>query len=202
MTLPSADQARVAAALDALHQNAEAPPTDVRRAAVAVLLRGPSLHAAEVLLMQRAMREGDRWSGQISLPGGHEEPEDTDLIATARRESVEEVGVDPGEPHATVFGAMPTVQARASGERIGLYITPVVFHRREVGPTVLGPEAAGAFWVPLASLNSSELERPYRYRHREVVHVLPSWEFQGHRIWGMTHGILSRFVSALRFGSE
>ena len=43
--------------------------------------------SSEILLMRRAQREGDRWSGQIGLPGGHAEDFDEDLVATARRES-------------------------------------------------------------------------------------------------------------------
>ena len=87
---------RVQRALAHLQVGAEPPPSDTRHAAVALLLRGVHLDELEVLLMKRAEREGDRWSGQIGLPGGHEEEADQDLVETARRESREEVGVDPG----------------------------------------------------------------------------------------------------------
>ena len=42
----------------------------VPRAAVAIVLRqgDPGL---EFLLIKRAEREGDPWSGQVALPGGH-----------------------------------------------------------------------------------------------------------------------------------
>ncbi|MEM6673349.1 MAG: CoA pyrophosphatase [Planctomycetota bacterium] len=184
-------------AVEALRRDASDVPEDVRHAAVALLVRGASVEELEVLLMKRAERPGDRWSGQIGLPGGHAEPRDADLVATARRESVEEVGVDPGAGEAHIFGQLPSFQARARGERVELYITPVVFHRAEPEPPTLGPEAAAAFWLPLELARSGTLERPYRYENKGVVHRLPSWHYEGHTIWGMTHGILSRFVGAL-----
>src|SRR5216684_874604 len=62
-------------------------------AAVMVILHdGP--HGLEVLLGERTKREGDPWSGQIGLPGGRHRAEDPTMLATAVRETKEEVGVD------------------------------------------------------------------------------------------------------------
>ncbi|MBA3258253.1 MAG: NUDIX domain-containing protein, partial [Gemmatimonadales bacterium] len=46
-----------------------------------------------VLLIRRAERTGDPWSGHMALPGGRRDSEDSDLIATAIRETAEEVGL-------------------------------------------------------------------------------------------------------------
>ena len=193
---------RVERAVASLREGAEAPPAKTRHAAVAILLRGTALDEFEVLLMKRAEREHDRWSGQISLPGGHEEDEDDDLIATARRESIEEVGVDPGTSDARLFGALPAIQARAHGGRLPLYITPVVFHRAAPEEPTIGPEAAEAFWLPLGAAHAGELDEPYPFERDGVIRDLPSWRHEGHTIWGMTHGILSRFMTAVdRAGS-
>jgi 8-oxo-dGTP diphosphatase len=60
-------------------------------AAVAIVeTRGPR---ECILLMRRAVREGDSWSGHWSLPGGRCEPEDADSLATALRELEEECGI-------------------------------------------------------------------------------------------------------------
>ena len=45
-------------------------------------------------LIQRPVYKGAH-SGQISLPGGRKEPEDVDLKATALREAMEEISLDP-----------------------------------------------------------------------------------------------------------
>ena len=49
-----------------------------------------------VLLMRRAERADDSWSGQWSLPGGRREPGDLDLVETALRELEEECGIRLG----------------------------------------------------------------------------------------------------------
>ena len=46
-----------------------------------------------ILLMRRAEREGDAWSGHWSLPGGRREESDVDLLETALRELREECGI-------------------------------------------------------------------------------------------------------------
>ncbi|MEO1699873.1 MAG: CoA pyrophosphatase [Planctomycetota bacterium] len=190
----SEDQTRIEAAIARLDGTGDAVPTDARRAAIAMLLRGPSLADAEVLLMRRAHRDGDRWSGQIAMPGGHEEDFDESLVHTARRESREEVGVDPGE---LVLGALPPVQARARGARLPLFCFPFVFHHADPAEPEPGPEADEAFWMPLAPALRGDLDTVHRYDHEGVIHKLPAWEFEGRVVWGMTFGILSRFVGAL-----
>lgn len=173
-------------------------PRDAREAAVAVLFTGPSLDELSVLLMRRAFRETDRWSGQIGLPGGHAEEEDEDLIATARRESREEVGIDPlaGEG-ALHIGPLPPVQATSHTQRLPLFITPIVFYRPEVEEPVCGPEADEAFWLPKRGATDGSLFEHYRYEHEGLIRKLPSWKFEDRTIWGMTYGILNRYFEAL-----
>lgn len=194
--IPS-DRKRIEAAIAASEGQGQKVPGDVRHAAVAILLRGGSLPEAEILLMRRAEREGDRWSGQIGLPGGHAEPTDSDLVDTARRESREEVGIDPGAEGSTLFGTLPIVQASARGKRVPLFTTPVVFHRHTPEAATLGPEADEAFWLPVALALSGRLDATHRYEQAGLIHKLPSWQFEGRTIWGMTYGILNRFLTAI-----
>src|SRR6478752_6570976 len=77
-------------------QLARRPPTPddgdaslIWAAVAAVLVPSPDA----VLLIRRAERAGDPWSGHMALPGGRREPEDADLVETARRETFEEVGL-------------------------------------------------------------------------------------------------------------
>src|SRR5690606_20266054 len=68
-------------------------PGDVRRAAVSIVLT-PDEAGPELLLIKRAVWEGDPWSGQVALPGGRREPGDPTLWHTAARETREETGMD------------------------------------------------------------------------------------------------------------
>ena len=64
----------------------------VRPAGVLILLIERD-DALSVVLTQRTAHLHDH-AGQISFPGGRYEPEDADIIATALRESAEEIGTD------------------------------------------------------------------------------------------------------------
>ena len=61
------------------------------------------LHDDAVLLARRALHPDDPWSGHVGLPGGRWEAGDESLLATALRETDEEVGIDP-LAHGRVLG--------------------------------------------------------------------------------------------------
>jgi 8-oxo-dGTP pyrophosphatase MutT (NUDIX family) len=166
-----------------------APPPDLAQAAVAVVLRFD--RPTDVLLMQRAERAGDRWSGQVSLPGGHVDPGDADALACAVRETREELGLDL-DAHGRYLGRLDAIQARARGGLLPLWITPVVFaQERDEGGLVLSHEAAGAFRLPLAPVLAGDLDADFPYDRGDAVFQLPSWRYDGRTIWGLTHRILS-----------
>jgi 8-oxo-dGTP pyrophosphatase MutT (NUDIX family) len=68
----------------------DAPLAGQRCAAIALVLLEVDT-GLEALLIERAERSGDPWSGHMALPGGHLEERDVDLGAAAERETLEEV---------------------------------------------------------------------------------------------------------------
>ena len=61
-------------------------------AAVVIILR--SNHKdVEVLLVKRAKKITDPWSGQVALPGGKKNSNDENLKNTVIRETLEETGI-------------------------------------------------------------------------------------------------------------
>jgi 8-oxo-dGTP pyrophosphatase MutT (NUDIX family) len=168
-----------------------------RRAAVAALLRyepGDGLSGCpQVLLMRRAERQGDRWSGQVSFPGGKEEQGDSTLRETAIRETHEEVGVSL-EACSRFLGPLDPIQAMSAGRVLPTAVWPFVFVQTRPTALELGPEAAHAFWLPLADAAAGRLDSHYLYDPHGAAVELPCWRFQGEVIWGLTFAMLQSLL--------
>jgi len=162
-----------------------------RRAAVAVVLHGEP--APRVLLMKRAERAGDPWSGHISLPGGGYQASDGDLRVTAIRETHEELGIDLAG--VRMLGSLAALHPRSSGPT-GIEVTPLVFATDVALEPVCGPEALAAFWLPLPLAASGALEGSYQVPGSQLT--FPSWTYEGHVIWGLTRRILETLLELAR----
>ena len=168
----------------------------LKRSAVAIVLRYQR-PVPDILLMKRAERKSDRWSGQVSLPGGREDEGDLDLRATAIRETREEVGLDL-EAIARPIGRLDTIRARAKGGLQPLTITPYVFVQTAEAPLRLNHEAESAFWLPFDRAASGELCDKYKYRLGPVPMKLPCWRYEGYVVWGLTYKILEQLLDVVK----
>ncbi|HET6611637.1 MAG TPA: CoA pyrophosphatase [Kofleriaceae bacterium] len=185
--------AGIAASL-ARHIPTDAAP-DLPRAAVACVLSFAG-KAPRVLLMKRAVRAGDLWSGHMALPGGREDPCDESLLATAIRETYEEVGLDLAAT-ARVLGRLDAVRAVARSVPLSLTITPFVLTVDGEPALSLGAEAELALWVPLLQMASGELDSTLRYEAPEGPITLPCWRFHGQVVWGLTYRMLSSLLAVI-----
>ncbi len=158
-------------------------PDARRRAAVAIVLHDEP--SPRVLLMKRAERASDPWSGHISLPGGGFQASDGDLRVTAIRETREELGIDLDG--ARLLGNLDPLQPRTSGPN-GVEVTPFVFATTAALEPVCGPEALSAFWLPIDLATSGALDGRYQVPASQLT--FPSWTYEGHVIWGLTRRIL------------
>jgi 8-oxo-dGTP pyrophosphatase MutT (NUDIX family) len=165
------------------------PPADgQRRAAVAVLIRDGA-----VLLMRRAERKGDPWSGHVSLPGGRFEPSDHDLLTTAIRESHEELGIVL-DRDAGYLGRLAPLHPRNAGPS-GMEVTAFVFVTDAVPDIRLSPEAVATCWLPLADVAAGALDAIYEYPGPPAAMRFPSWRFEDFTIWGLTMRILGELLT-------
>jgi 8-oxo-dGTP pyrophosphatase MutT (NUDIX family) len=146
--------------------------------------------------MKRSEREGDRWSGHVSFPGGRYDDGDVDLMATAVRETREELSLDL-ERAARPIGRLDDVAAVAAGKVLPMAISPFVFVQTERAELTLNEEAESAFWLPLARVASGELSGTVDYTLGPVPLKLACWRFEDYVIWGLTHKMLSRLLALL-----
>jgi 8-oxo-dGTP pyrophosphatase MutT (NUDIX family) len=169
---------------------------DERFAAVAVILRDRG-GEAEVLLIRRATKEGDPWSGHMAFPGGRQDPTDRDLLHTALRETEEEVGVRL-QPDEHLVGRLDDLRAVARGVPVSLVIAPFVFTIHD--DPVLVPrveEVEEVVWAQLSELAGGTLDTKYGYLHEGETLELPGYDVGGRVVWGMTHRMLVALLAAL-----
>ena len=181
------------------HRPRVADAPDARPAAVAlVLLEGPQ--GLELILIKRAERGDDPWSGQIALPGGRYEVGDRDLEATAVRETIEETGVDLSG--AERLGALDDLYPRTS-LLPPVVVRPFVFALMRRAALVPSDEVQRAFWLPLGRLSEPGVRREVTVTVRGGTHTLPAYQVDDDLIWGMTERILTPFVDLVsQFGSR
>jgi 8-oxo-dGTP pyrophosphatase MutT (NUDIX family) len=181
-----------------LRQRTASAPDEGATAAVAILLRAPTEgREAEVLLIERAVRAGDPWSGHMAFPGGRRDPRDADARATAMRETVEEVGIDLAA-HATFLTRLDDVPVivRAHGENFR--VAPFVFALdRDVSPT-LNHEVAATLWTPVGPLARGERSGVYPFRWEGKDHALPCYRLDARAVWGLTYVMFQGLFEAVR----
>ena len=111
-------------------EEGEPPAADARHSGVLILFYP---HDGDIYfpLTLRATYNGVH-SGQVSLPGGGREPQDADIIATALRETQEEIGVPPsmvrGRGHSQYALHQAQQQPRLSRRRLDRH-PPRLCHR-------------------------------------------------------------------------
>ncbi|WP_421996474.1 CoA pyrophosphatase [Reyranella sp.] len=157
-------------------------PAAFRPAAVLVplVVREPAI---TVLLTQRT-DDMPSHAGQIAFPGGRTQKEDADAVATALRETEEEVGLS--RTFVDVLGAVDPYRTGT-----GYEITPIVGIVRPGFTTHADPrEVADVFEVPLAHFlderNHRIDSRLYQGRERRY-YAMP---YGDRYIWGATAGML------------
>ena len=174
-------------------------PAETAPASVAAILReGPEESGAELFFIRRAVSPTDPWSGHIAFPGGRREPEDASLLATAIRETREEVAIDL--TNAEVVCRLPDVPAVIKTKRGRMVVTPFVFAiREEVTPIPNDAEVAGTLWVPLDRLIRGEGRGTYTYSWENRSYDMPCVRLEPdqHVLWGMTHRMMETILEAL-----
>jgi 8-oxo-dGTP pyrophosphatase MutT (NUDIX family) len=149
----------------------------------------------EVLLILRAQREGDPWSGQVALPGGRRDPRDATLQDTAIRETLEETGIDLAA-HGLVLGTLDELRPRTP-HLPPIIVTPFVAVVPGELTVQISDELSDAFWAPWSTFAD-----PARIDERTVQVRGADWKVSsylvGERvIWGMTERMLRQLAGRM-----
>lgn len=162
-------------------------------AAVALLLAPGTAGGLDLLLIKRAEQPGDRWSGQMALPGGRREPADEDLLTTAIRETREEVGVavDPG----WLVGELDDLQPRTP-TLPPVLVRPYVFGLASRPAVALSREATSYVWVSLEELAGGQTRTEITVPGRAAP--FPAYRVGNDVLWGMTERIVTPFIELLQ----
>lgn len=182
-----------------------APSTEELSAAVAIVLRvgeGERNGELELVLIRRAERLSDPWSGQMGLPGGRWETQDGPLWRTAVRETQEEIGLDLDQ--AELLGCLAPIPAQARGRRLPISICPFVFAYSGNTEFTLDEEVSEALWAPLEPLRTNTWATVMRYEVGGAERLLPAWDVGGRIVWGLTYAMLSTLFRSveLHLGSN
>lgn len=132
-------------------------------------------------------------AGQVAFPGGRYDPvHDGSLVATALRETFEEIGVLEGD--VQVIGALPERRTLTSNyvvsPFVGLVTASISLHldRREVHR---------AFRVPLEVFESSDRRDRFVWKAEEQAYEVPFVSVGSSRVWGVTLDIIDDLLMEL-----
>lgn len=155
----------------------------------------PEPHGLSLIFTKRT-NHLDHHKGQISFPGGRQDPGDRDATATALRETYEEIGVRPD--HVEIWGRLNqdvTVTGFSLAPVVGIIPYPYDFklHTFEVERLII---------APLAHLmdpdNSGEEMYPWQGKNYKTY----KYYFKDDVIWGATARIVHKLITLLTTGQE
>lgn len=161
----------------------------------------PGVPGAGVLLLLHAHPDGPNvvfqkrtesvrdHKGQISFPGGGTDPEDENALATALRETHEEIGVLPA--HIEVLGQLDDM-VTVSNFRVTPFVGWLSNYPYEW--RFSDAEVAYLLEVPLAHLLHPSTLVPDRRLINGREYVFSSYQWRDDLIWGATARMLTNFL--------
>ena len=163
-----------------------------KQAAVLILLYPEVDDRLNIVLTLRS-KDLRGHGGQVSFPGGKQDPNDQSFIGTALRETCEEIGICG-------------TQIIVMGELSPFYIPPTHY---DVYPTVARYEA-----IPKFTPNPEEVAEVFSFAVEDMLHPkfkqverriirgysvkVPYYDIKGHKVWGATAIMLSELEARLR----
>ena len=126
--------------------------------------------------------------GQISFPGGVQDPHDENLLATALREAQEEIGLKPED--VEILGALDPIATVTTGFQVHTFVGLIPY---PYGFKPNGREVAEILTVPLHFLADENHWSRRSYQTGDQAFEAYFISYENYRIWGATARILMIF---------
>jgi len=158
--------------------------SELRSAAVLLAVTRHESHIESSLVLTVRSANLKSHAGQISLPGGTQEEQDDDVVATALRESEEEIGLKT--EHVEVVGRLGTLALPS-----GFLVSPIVGIIDNGLDFVAQPEeVADIFHAPLELILDVDAYQKSTVEFKGADRTVLELHFEDYRIWGATAAIL------------
>ena len=166
-----------------------------KRSAVAMILQVRE-GELNILMIKRAERQGDPWSGHMAFPGGRMDPGDASAFAAAVRETEEEVGLVLGSEEECI-GRLSDLSARPRLGALGMTVTPFVFRLEREVTFAPNYEVAEVVWVPLEFLLTIENREQMVWKYKDLEMTVPCYKYEGRTIWGLSLMMLDELLDLI-----
>lgn len=164
---------------------------------ISIIVRTSKKNDEELFFIKRAKRQGDNFSGHMAFPGGVKEKYDKSILDTAKRETMEEVGIDLNKDAEYVgrYDDYRPVNPNANA----FLVSPHVFFLKKSSPKLMlnKDEVEDTVWIPINVIRDMLADSPRiseRYDRKYNDNV---FEYKGYKIWGMTGKILYSFINKI-----
>ena len=167
-------------------------PGRVRVGGVLLLLycRDDELH----LILTQRKDDLQSHAGQVSFPGGRKEASET-LMATALRETHEEIGINP--QMVSVLGELSPIYIFPSDFEVHPF---VAWYSNGKQPDFVPnkSEVAEIIEVPLKHLLDPMNRQEEMWKIQGYELLVPFFSVKGYKVWGATAMMLSEFLERMR----
>ena len=178
--------------LDSIKQKLEqinlTDPTKYKKAGVLILLIKDKDDEEYQILFTKRSEQLKTHSGEVSFPGGKWEEGDLNLYQTALRESNEEINLDI--ENVTKLGSLNFLLSRHKIE-----VNPFVGYLNQLQDFKGNFEIDEIFTVPISFLMNEENIEYKEFNRKDLKVYIPSWVYNGNRIWGLTAMIAADFLN-------
>ena len=178
--------------LDSIKQKLEqinlTDPTKYKKAGVLILLIKDKDDEEYQILFTKRSEQLKTHSGEVSFPGGKWEEGDSNLYQTALRESNEEINLDI--KNVTKLGPLNFLLSRHKIE-----VNPFVGYLNQLQDFKGNFEIDEIFIVPISFLMNEKNIEYKEFNRKDLKVYIPSWVYNGNRIWGLTAMIAADFLN-------